>query len=124
MYWLFVSLDTCFRIKWYDISDDNKDPVLDDGMAYFMKRGPYKEQLKKYKGQTAVSLQTALTELSPTSSHADALQMSTCTGLVALDHADTKFSKGYDATGIGAYTDGRHKFILPNGVGDLQKGER
>ena len=50
--------------------------------------------------------------------------MSTCTGLAALDHADTKFSKGYDATGIGACIDGRHEFMLPNGVGDLQKGER
>lgn len=50
--------------------------------------------------------------------------MSTCTGLAALDHADTKFSNGYDATGVGAATDARHEFMLPNGVGDLQKGER
>ena len=50
--------------------------------------------------------------------------MSTCTGLAALDHADTKFSIGYAATGIGACIDGRHEFMLPNGVGDLQKGER
>ena len=53
---MYVSLDACFRIKRYDISDDEKDPVMDDGMAYFVKRGPYKEQLKKYKGQNAVSL--------------------------------------------------------------------
>ncbi|GJE98381.1 CxC2 domain-containing protein [Phanerochaete sordida] len=103
LYWMYVSLDACFRIKRYDISDAEKDPVLDDGMAYFVKRDPYKEQLKKYKNQNA---------------------MSTCTGLAALDHADTKFSKGYDATGIGACIDGRHEFMLPNGVGDLQKGER
>lgn len=52
---MYVSLDACFRVKRYDISDDNKDPVMDDGMAYFVKRGPYKEQLKKYKNQNAVS---------------------------------------------------------------------
>ena len=50
--------------------------------------------------------------------------MSTCTGLAALDHADTKFSNGYAATGVGACIDGRHEFMLANGVGDLQKGER
>ncbi|GJF00552.1 CxC2 domain-containing protein [Phanerochaete sordida] len=103
LYWMYVSLDACFRVKRYDISDTEKDPVLDDGLAYFVKGEPYKEQLKKYKNQKA---------------------MSTCTGLAALDHADTKFSKGYDATGIGACIDGRHEFMLPNGVGDLQKGER
>ena len=50
--------------------------------------------------------------------------MSTCTGLAALDHADSKFSTGYAATGIGACIDARHEFMLANGVGDLQKGER
>jgi hypothetical protein len=50
--------------------------------------------------------------------------MSTCSGLAALDYANTKFSKGYAATGVGLALCARHEFILPNAVGDLQKGER
>ena len=51
-------------------------------------------------------------------------QMSTCTGLSAVDHANTKFHKGYAATGVGAVVCARHEFMLANGVGDLQVGER
>ncbi|KAJ6448522.1 hypothetical protein C8R45DRAFT_794426, partial [Mycena sanguinolenta] len=50
--------------------------------------------------------------------------MSTCSGLAALDCANTKFSRGYSATGIGMGVCARHEFVQPNGVGDLQKGER
>ncbi|KIK69838.1 hypothetical protein GYMLUDRAFT_110482, partial [Collybiopsis luxurians FD-317 M1] len=50
-------------------------------------------------------------------------QICTCTGLAALDYANTKYSKGYSATGVGMYSCGCYKLVLPNGVGDLQKGE-
>jgi len=49
--------------------------------------------------------------------------MSTCSGLSALDHANSKHSKGYATTGI-VCTTCRHEFILPEGAGPLQKGER
>lgn len=49
--------------------------------------------------------------------------MSTCTGLAALDHANSKFSRGYATTGVGVGMCARHEFIQKNGVGDLQKGE-
>lgn len=52
------------------------------------------------------------------------IQMSTCTGLAALDHANSKFSRGYATTGVGVGMCARHEFIQKNGVGDLQKGER
>ena len=51
-------------------------------------------------------------------------QMSTCTGLSALDHANSKFSRGYATTGVGVGMCMRHEFIQKNRVGDLQKGER
>lgn len=57
-------------------------------------------------------------------SSADFLQMSTCTGLAALDFANTKFSKGYTATGVGMCSCGQHEIVMANGVGDMQKGER
>ena len=50
-------------------------------------------------------------------------QMSTCSGLSALDHANSKYTKGYATSGI-VCTTCRHEFILPEGAGQLQKGER
>lgn len=50
--------------------------------------------------------------------------MSTCTGLAALDHANTKYSRGYATTGVGLGVCARHEFIQKNGAVDLQKGER
>jgi hypothetical protein len=50
--------------------------------------------------------------------------MSTCSGLAALDYANTKFSRGYAATGVGLGVCARHEFVQKNGAGDLQKGER
>ncbi|KAJ7605646.1 hypothetical protein FB45DRAFT_709556, partial [Roridomyces roridus] len=50
--------------------------------------------------------------------------MSTCSGLAALDHTNTKFSRGYSSTGVGMGVCARHEFVQPTGVGDLQKGER
>ena len=49
--------------------------------------------------------------------------MSTCSTLSALDHANTKYTKGYATSGI-VCTTCRHEFILPKGAGALQKGER
>ena len=107
-------------MKRYAVSDEQKDPIIDDGQAYFVPNGPYLEMVKKYKGQAPVC--HLFTNTCDHGSYC--LQMSTCTGLAALDHADTKFSNGYAATGVGACIDGRHEFMLANGVGDLQKGER
>lgn len=50
-------------------------------------------------------------------------QMSTCSGLATLDHANSKYTKGYATSGI-VCTTCRHEFILPEGAGPLQKGER
>lgn len=42
----------------------------------------------------------------------------------AVNQANSKFSKGYSVTGVGAVVCARHNFLRANGVGDLQKGER
>ncbi|KAF7795561.1 hypothetical protein EIP86_006723 [Pleurotus ostreatoroseus] len=103
LYRLHVSLDACFRVKRFAVSDEIKDPIIDDGLAYFVEETPYKAEIAKYKGQKP---------------------MGSCTGLAALDHADSKFHNGYAATGVGACIDARHEFMLPTSVGDLQVGER
>ncbi|KAI0055071.1 hypothetical protein BV25DRAFT_1816158 [Artomyces pyxidatus] len=46
-----------------------------------------------------------------------------CVGFSAINNANSKRSKGLCVTGVGAVTC-RHEFWQPNGVGDLQKGER
>lgn len=50
--------------------------------------------------------------------------MSTCTGFKALLHANTRWNKSYAQTGVAMAVCARHGFVLLNGVGDLQKGER
>ena len=41
-----------------------------------------------------------------------------------MNQAHTKFSAGYTVTGVGAVDCARLGFNRPNGVVDLQKGER
>jgi hypothetical protein len=44
--------------------------------------------------------------------------------LRAVDHANSKFSKGYVSTGVGGVLCARHCYVRKNGLGNLQKGER
>jgi hypothetical protein len=82
--------------------------------------GPYREYLKTVMDQKEVSggIIFSVGILNFVS------QMETCSGLAALDYANTKFSRGYSTTSVGMGVCARHEFIQANGVGDLQKGER
>ena len=51
-------------------------------------------------------------------------QISTCSGLAALDLANTRKSAGLRVTGVGASICAHQGCIRPLGLGDLQKGER
>ena len=92
---------------------------MGSGWAYWVKDGPFKELLKGYRDQAEVRVLSAVsfTKLSPA-------QMLSCTGLSAVNDANTKFNKGYAATGVGAVICARHEFWQPNGSADLQVGER
>ncbi|KAI9056786.1 hypothetical protein FKP32DRAFT_1615644 [Trametes sanguinea] len=103
LYWLAVAMDVCFRLKRRAVSSVDKDPILGNGWAYFLEYFGYRELLSQYEKQD---------------------EMSSCTGFSALDHANTKYSQGYDATGVGAVICARHEFWLALGAGDTQKGER
>ncbi|KAJ7190623.1 hypothetical protein GGX14DRAFT_579706 [Mycena pura] len=103
LYVLFLALDACFRLKRRMVSNELKDPGLGTGWAYVMENAPYRHYLLTVTEQK---------------------EMSTCSGLAALDYANTKFSRGYSTTGVGMGVCARHEFVQPNGVGDLQKGER
>ncbi|KAJ7876897.1 hypothetical protein B0H14DRAFT_2713442, partial [Mycena olivaceomarginata] len=103
LYILFIAIDACFRLKRRLISSELKDPSLAPGWAYMLEAMRYRKYLLTVTDQK---------------------EMSTCSGLAALDYANTKFSRGYSATGVGMGVCARHEFVLANGVGDLQKGER
>ncbi|KAF7292546.1 CxC2 domain-containing protein [Mycena kentingensis (nom. inval.)] len=101
LYVIFLAIDACFRLKRRLVSSELKDPGLGTGWFYMVEWEPYRQYL-----------------LTVTK------QMSTCSGLAALDYANTKFSRGYAATGVGMGVCARHEFVQPNGVADLQRGER
>ncbi|KAJ7908806.1 hypothetical protein B0H13DRAFT_2233210 [Mycena leptocephala] len=103
LYILFLALDACFCLKRGMVSSELKDAGLGTGWSYMVENGPYREYLLTVTDQK---------------------EMSTCSGLAALDYANTKFSRGYTTTGVGMGVCARHEFIQANGVGDLQKGER
>ncbi|KAJ7030842.1 hypothetical protein C8F04DRAFT_1186486 [Mycena alexandri] len=103
LYVLFLALDACFWLKRRMVSSEIKDPGLGTRWAYVVENVPYRHFLQTVTNQK---------------------EMSTCSGLAALDYANTKFSRGYSTTGVGMGVCARHEFVQPNGVGDLQKGER
>ncbi|KAJ8699281.1 hypothetical protein PTI98_002412 [Pleurotus ostreatus] len=103
LYTLFIALDACFRLKRRMVSSVEKDPGLGIDWGYFVEAEPFRQYL-----------------LSVT----DQKEMSTCSGLAALDYANSKFSRGYAATGVCLGVCARHEFIQPNGAADLQVGER
>ncbi|KAJ3721281.1 hypothetical protein C8R42DRAFT_582431 [Lentinula raphanica] len=103
LYVVFIAIDACFRLKNRQISSWTVDPPLGDGWSYFVESEAYREFCKQMQDQN---------------------EMCTCTGLSALDHANTKYSSGYRATGVGMCTCARHEVVMRNGVGDLQRGER
>ena len=55
----------------------------------------------------------------------ESIQPNLCdSDLHAIDHANSKQSRGYSATGVGGVLCGRHGLVRKNGLGNLQKGER
>ncbi|KAJ7138784.1 hypothetical protein C8R43DRAFT_893122, partial [Mycena crocata] len=83
-----------------NVSTEAKDPIVDNGMEYFVHHGHYVEFLKD---------------------HVSEEEISSCSGFQA---ANTKRVKGLRTTGVGRVTCARHNMWRPNGIGDLQLGER
>ncbi|KAF7321778.1 CxC2 domain-containing protein [Mycena kentingensis (nom. inval.)] len=103
LYTMVIALDACFRLKRRLFSSWVRDPGLGTGWAYLVEALGYEKFIASVGEQK---------------------EMSSCSGLAALDHANDKFSRGYAATGVAMGICARHEFILPTAVADLQKGER
>ncbi|KAH7905404.1 hypothetical protein BJ138DRAFT_1230024 [Hygrophoropsis aurantiaca] len=103
-YALFLAIDANFRLKRKKVSNDTVDPSLSVGWGCFVEESIYKDYLRD-----RIDLPQ---------------ETSTCSGHRAVNLADTKSSIGLAATGVGTVDCARHDMKLPNGVGDLQKGEK
>ncbi|KAF6747259.1 hypothetical protein DFP72DRAFT_822049 [Ephemerocybe angulata] len=102
-YRLFVSIDGNFKLRRRLVSSNEKDPGLNQGWSYFVEENGFKEHLvsKWHLPQ----------------------DRSTCVAHEAVDKPDRQ-ARGLAASGVAAGVCMRHEFRLPNGVGDLQHGER
>ncbi|KAG1898337.1 uncharacterized protein F5891DRAFT_1129535 [Suillus fuscotomentosus] len=103
LYAIFLALDANFCLKNCLRSSEAGDPGLHTGLAYFMPNEPYRAHILNNASQNDIS---------------------SCSSFKTLAHAETNFSNGLRATGVGLCLCARHKFVRPVGVGDLQKGER
>ncbi|KAL0571417.1 hypothetical protein V5O48_010552 [Marasmius crinis-equi] len=103
LYALYLCLDFNFRLKNQLVSSWTRDPGLGDGWAYFVPRKPYEDHIAR---------------------HMDEKDVSTCVGFAALAQRTTRSSKGLRYTGVGAVLCARSEMVMPNGVCNLEKGER
>lgn len=98
-------MDANFRLKRLAVSTDERDPGLNQGIAYVVEEVRYKSFLDRY---------TAIVSSEP----------STCSNHDAIKSASIRGGKGFAASGVGTIECIRHDMKRPQSVGDLQKGER
>ena len=101
---LNIALDANFRLKRKDVSNDQADPGLSHGFAYFVEEKNFKSFLDAH-----------MDEVEP---------KSTCSRHDAVNLADSRPGQGYSSSGVATVECARHNMKRPGGVGDLQRGER
>ncbi|KAJ7716561.1 hypothetical protein B0H16DRAFT_1741222 [Mycena metata] len=103
LYTLLLAVDANFRLKNRMRPNEIDDPPLGPGWSYWVEPKRYHHHLKKYVGEK---------------------DMSTCIAFAALLQKDTRITTGLRSSGVGGCVCARHECVRPNGIGDLQKGER
>ncbi|KAJ7887149.1 hypothetical protein B0H13DRAFT_2342514 [Mycena leptocephala] len=103
LYMLIVALDANFKLKNRMRANAKDDPPLGPGWEYFVEPKAYREHLRKYVPEQDIS---------------------SCIAFTALLQKDTRLTAGLRVTGVGGCVCARHECVRPNGIGDLQKGER
>ncbi|KAJ7496076.1 hypothetical protein B0H11DRAFT_1716264 [Mycena galericulata] len=98
LFMLILALDANFKLKNRLRANERYDPSLGPGWGAFVEPTAYKEHLKNY--------------------------ISTCIAFAALLQKDTRLTTGLRTSGVGGCVCARHECVRPNGLGDLQKGER
>ncbi|KAJ6517558.1 hypothetical protein DFH09DRAFT_1332356 [Mycena vulgaris] len=102
-YFLFLAQDCNFRLINRDVGSAVNDPIIGDGLGYFVNHEKYVKFLRD---------------------HVSEEEISSCSGFQAMFLANRKRVKGLRTTGVGGVTCARHNMWRPNGIGDLQLGER
>ncbi|KAF8145909.1 hypothetical protein K438DRAFT_1629288, partial [Mycena galopus ATCC 62051] len=102
-YFLFLSKDANFKLINRNVSTEACDPIVDDGAGYFCNNAEYAEHIRK---------------------NVDEQEISSCSGFQAMFLANAKRIKGLRVTGVAGVTCARHNMWRPNGLGNLQMGER
>ncbi|CAK5270584.1 unnamed protein product [Mycena citricolor] len=103
LYALFVAIDANFRMKRKTVSSEHADPDLNRGCAFYSEVGAYMQHVR---------------------GHWDMEQeKSRCVSHDAVNEPNRE-SRGTASSGIGTVDCARHNMKRPNGVVDLQKGER
>ncbi|TRM64737.1 hypothetical protein BD626DRAFT_400204 [Schizophyllum amplum] len=100
---LFLSMDANFRLKNRFRKNARVDAPLGGGSGCVVEPQVFKEHLRGYVNEEDIS---------------------TCISFAALMEKDTKMTTGCRVSGCGACSCTRHETLRPNGLGDLQKGER
>ncbi|KAJ7707998.1 hypothetical protein B0H16DRAFT_1746366 [Mycena metata] len=103
LYRTILALDANFKLKNRIRVNERDDPPLGPSWGAWVDPTVYKEHLKKYVTENDVS---------------------TCIAFAALTQKDTKNTSGCRVSGVGGCVCARHECVRPNGLGDLQKGER
>ncbi|KAJ7126214.1 hypothetical protein C8R44DRAFT_618370 [Mycena epipterygia] len=103
LYMLLLAVDANFRLKNRMRPNEIDDPSLGPGWGYWVESEKYKRHLKKYVNEKDIS---------------------TCIAFAALLQKDTRLTTGLRVSGVGGCVCARHECMRPNGLGDLQKGER
>ncbi|KAF9024541.1 hypothetical protein BDZ89DRAFT_954630 [Hymenopellis radicata] len=100
---LFTAQDANFRARNAIVSTPERDPPLGDGLTHFTTQAPYEAHIRAFVNQE---------------------DMSSCSGFQAMFLANLKNVRGLRTTGVAGVTCARHGVWMPNGIGDLQRGER
>ncbi|KAJ7081651.1 hypothetical protein B0H15DRAFT_924210 [Mycena belliarum] len=103
LYMLVLAVDANFRLKNRIRKNEHDDPSFGSGWGYMVDDAPYREHLKGYVAEKDVS---------------------TCIAFAALLQKDTRMTTGLRCSGVGGVVCARHELVRPQGLGDLQKGER
>ncbi|KAJ7917013.1 hypothetical protein B0H13DRAFT_2231523 [Mycena leptocephala] len=103
IYKLILAIDANFKMKNRIRVNERYDPSLGPGWGAFVEPTGYRSHLKKYIAEKDIS---------------------TCIAFAALTQKETRNTAGLRVSGVGGCVCARHECMRPNGLGDLQKGER
>ncbi|KAJ7774635.1 hypothetical protein DFH07DRAFT_732672 [Mycena maculata] len=103
LYMLLLAMDANFCLKNRLRPNAHEDLPLGSGWGCLVEELPYRDHLKNYVAEKDVS---------------------TCIAFAALLQKDTRLTTGLRCSGVGGVVCARHELVRPQGVGDLQKGER